>query len=317
MGTAVDPTARFLETQAPGALDHDESVEITEIMNVARKLGLAGNIAELEAFGYTVVPAEKVAPDAFQQRLRQAVLDVHERRSGHRIVDTEVDETGGAGPLSSHWSLLREDRVFEELVQHPVVSTLAQYLCGKSVLLSDITALVKNRDERPTFSLHIDQFGTPPPLPTYAPMCNVTWVLTDYTLDAGTSAIVPGSHRFGRAPREYEQDFLAESPAVRAVPIEAAAGSVIVWGGNTWHGAYPRNRPGVRVSVNAIFCRSYMRQIRDFRLEAECPSEVLTRNPPEFAQLLGISHAYPCRAGEAAEPEARLRFKRSGMNPWA
>ena len=48
-------------------------------------LGLESNIAELEAFGFTVVPPEKVAPPAFHEAVQKALRDcpVRHSRSDH------------------------------------------------------------------------------------------------------------------------------------------------------------------------------------------------------------------------------------------
>jgi hypothetical protein len=40
-----------------------------------------------------------------------------------------------------------------------------------------------------------------------------------------------------------------------------------------------------------VFTRSYMRPIRDFR--SEVTPEMLARNPPEFAKLMGMHCIYP------------------------
>jgi ectoine hydroxylase-related dioxygenase (phytanoyl-CoA dioxygenase family) len=158
------------------------------------------------------------------------------------------------------------------------------------VVLSEINCSIKNRDNRRTHSLHTDQVGTPPPLPNYAQMVNITWALTDYTKENGATSLVPCSHRFGRMPLAYEADFL-DNPTVPAIPAEAKAGSLIIWHGATWHGAYPRTNPGVRANLWMVFTRSYMRPIRDFR--SEVTPEMLARNPPEFANLMGMHCIYP------------------------
>ena len=176
--------------------------ELNEIYADVRANDLEQCVAELDAFGFTVIPPEKVAPAEFHARLRDAILAVHERRLG-------TSDVPGERPLATHWSLLGEDLVFEEAVMNPVVYAMARYLCGASVLLSDAIGLVKRADPMPTHMLHIDQAATPPPLPQYLQLVNITWALTDYTRANGAVAIVPGSHRFGRMPLPYEENFLA------------------------------------------------------------------------------------------------------------
>jgi len=291
--------------------------ELNGIYADIRRLDLERCVAELDAFGFTVIPPEKIAPRAFHERLRDAILDVHERRSGHRVDprDLATATLDGDRPLATYWSLLGEDPVFEEAVLNPVVYAIARYLCGQSVLLSDAVALVKRRDDTPTHLLHIDQAATPPPMPAYQQVINVTWALTDYTRANGAVALVPGSHRFGRMPLPYEENFLGNDAPVPAVPIECEAGSLIVWGGTTWHASYPRTADGLRVNLIMAFCRSYMKQVRDF--QREMPSEVIERNGPEFAQLIGLGALYPIAKDRPMNLQAREAFLAAGRNPWA
>jgi hypothetical protein len=297
---------------ASGAFD--PGAELQQIWKDIKALDLIENVAELEAFGYTVVPPAKVAPPEFSARLRQSVLDVHERRTGHKV-DLNSGSNGLDMPLSMSWNLLPEGRVFEEMLLNPTVCAMARYACGANVVLSELNGSIKNQDARRTHSLHIDTVGTPPPMPSYAQVLNVTWALTDYSRDLGATSIVPCSHRFGRMPLPYEADFLSNNAPVTAVPIDAKAGSLVIWHGAAWHGAYPRSAPGVRVNAWAVFTRSYMRPIRDFR--RECPPEILARNPPEFAQLLGMDALYPTDPGRQLSAKAMMQAVNAGQGQWA
>ena len=274
-------------------------------------------VAEFDAFGFTVVEPDKIAPRAFHERLRDAILEVHGRRSGHQIDPAKLESStlDGDRPLATYWSLLGEDPIFEKAVMNPVVYALARYLCGKSVLLSDAVALIKRRDDVPTHLLHIDQAGTPPPLPPYQQVINITWTLTDYTRANGAVAIVPGSHRYGRMPMPYEENFLANDAPVPAVPVECEAGSLIIWGGTTWHGSYPRSAQGLRVNLILAFCRTYMKQVRDFR--RELPREIVERNGPNFARLIGMDSLYPIDKEKPMNMQSRKAFLDAGLNPWA
>src|ERR1700722_5515670 len=216
----------------------DASPELNAIYADIRANNLEQCVAEHDAFGFTVVPPEIAAPAGFYERLRKAILDVHHRRTKHPIDPDNLaaESLEGNRPIATHWSLLGEDPVFEQALMNPVVYALARYFCGKNVLISDAVALIKRRDPTPTHMLHIDQAGVPPPLPPYPQVLNITWALTDYTKDNGAVAIVPGSHRYGRMPLPYEEDFLKDGAPVKAYPIECEAGSLIVWGGTTWHG---------------------------------------------------------------------------------
>lgn len=292
----------------------DPAADLNAIWADIEALDLIRPIAELEAFGYTVIPPEKVNLPSGIPELLQAFLDVHERRTGHKV-EIKAGNTGEDKPITIEWDLLVEDRLFEQLPLTPVIHTMARYACGKNVVLSEISGLLKNQDKRRTHSLHTDQVGTPPPLPPYAQVLNITIPLTDYTLENGATSVVPCSHRFGRMPLSYEADFLAEKPTVPAKPIVAPAGSLIIWHGTTWHGSYPRKAEGVRANLFLVFCRSYMRPIRDYRRWT--PQEIIDRNPPEFAKLIGMKTLYPTDPDRQTNIQDLLNAVNAGEGQWA
>jgi ectoine hydroxylase-related dioxygenase (phytanoyl-CoA dioxygenase family) len=132
--------------------------------------------------------------------------------------------------------------------------------------------------------LHADQnwSGGPAPFPPYAQTANATWALTDYTIDGGAICFVPGSHKLCRSPTRAEATDLS-----RFTPIEAPAGSVIVFHGNTWHGALRRTLPGVRVNLLTYFNRWYNVPLDG--VASQATREMVERNPARFATLLGVT----------------------------
>ena len=300
-----------------GLEQYKDTRHYREIREQLESLGVASHADHLDEYGYTVVPPELVAPEAFQRRLRDALLKVHERRTGQRIHPDDVGTAKLAKdvPVSGHWSLLTEDRVFEDMLMNPTVLAMAKHLCGKSAVLSDMVGLLKQEHEGMTHPLHTDQHGTPPPLPPYSQVANVTWTLSDYKEGNGPTAIVPKSHLKSRYPTVEEGNFLRENAPVKPIAIEAAAGSLIAWHGATWHGSYPRQNAGLRLNVIMVFTRVYMKQIRDFR--STIPQDVLDRHPVEFARLIGANSAYPFRDGKVPAPEDMNYMYAAARNPWA
>ena len=59
-----------------------------------RDLGLERYVAELDHYGYTVIPPERVAPPEFVERVRDVVLRVAHERTG---VGTRPGPLGGRG----------------------------------------------------------------------------------------------------------------------------------------------------------------------------------------------------------------------------
>lgn len=75
------------------------------------------------------------------------------------------------------------------------------------------------------------------------------------------------------------------------VPVEAPKGSVIVFTGHLWHGAGARTIPGYRVGMTVYFSRMYARQQEP--LNELISDEIVDRNPPRFAELIGRNNPYP------------------------
>ena len=153
--------------------------------------------------------------------------------------------------------------------------------------------MIKGPGESP-FALHVDA-PLDSPLPPYSVVCNCTYALTDYSLENGCLAMVPGSDEWRRNPEGDELTF-GVGGKVEVLPIECPAGSLICWHSNTWHGAFPRSAPGLRVNLILYFARPSIRTQED--LVGNVPEEILDRNPPRFAILAqqGIAYGYRSHA---------------------
>ena len=245
-------------------------------------LGLQRYVEDLDVHGYTVVPPEIANPNGLSERMLEACLDIAERRNGERphLERGETEFRGGSPVGVAMKALLLEDPVFEESLMNPVLLALATHLCGYDVVLSSLGASLKGPGNT-RFRLHTDT-RLPSPLPTQALLCKGIYALTDFNRDNGSTVFVPGSHKWCRNPVASET-VIGEGGNDQAVAVEAAAGSLIVFHGNTWHGAYHRVAPGLRVSLHLLMVRSLLRATEDFY--GRIPQEALDRNPARFAIL--------------------------------
>jgi Glycosyl transferase family 2 len=95
-------------------------------------------------------------------------------------------------------------------------------------------------------------------------------------------------------------------PAEPLVPIvDDAVGAAIVFHGDTWHGAYSRTSPGLRLTLATLFCRMYMRPQE--RYDEIIGDQVLDRNPPRFRTLVGKDVPTGWRSVAEAERILELR----------
>lgn len=270
------------DRQAPPVEFSQETASVSEAAKALwadiRRLKLEPHIAELEVLGYTVVPPERAAPPGFTDEVLAKILEVYERRHG---VPLDIHGDALDGPASSmgvHLSyLLFEDPIFQQAVLNPVVLALVDYMLGKNCILKNCLALLKGPGG-PELSIHCDNGKISSPFPPHELTCNFTWALTDYSRENGALVVVPGSHK------EYRHPKPGEGRDDRQV-VEAAAGSLLVWTGRTWHGAVTRTAPGIRVNLITAMCRNFIRPQEPYREDVD--QEVLDRNDPRLAVLLG------------------------------
>ena len=293
---------------------------IAQTYPTIQALGLETHVAEIEALGLTVIPPDKVGPPELARGLLQRTCEISAQDRG-----IAPDLEGGTthvdpvDPVERQSFLLAKGRVFEQAVMNPVVQALVHYMLGDEAVLSSCLGRIKGSGVLPLM-LHTDQAFHPAPLPV---VCNVNYLLTDYSRENGALCFVPGSHRLQRGPLPEENFSLggldrAQAEAaiatgrrveVRDAPnlkvIEAPAGSLVVWPGNTWHGAVNRTVAGLRVNLILYFCNQWLRPQEAYR---EClPQEVLDRNDEQFARLMG-SEIYYGWGPEGTDYDAEKAF---------
>ncbi|MDE0350980.1 MAG: phytanoyl-CoA dioxygenase family protein [Gammaproteobacteria bacterium] len=247
------------------------------------ELDLLENIAELDVFGFTVVPPEKVAPPAFHARVKDALVRVMEGRFGA----LDPDGMTWKDRNQIFRMILWEDRVFEELVLNPAGLGLVQYLVGTNCILSLFDGWVKGPGEGRT-AIHRDNWDftrhASAPEPNSA---NFNYLVTDYSAEDGAITFVPGSHKWRRPPIPAEVGEWAD----KAEAVEAPAGSMVIWGDLTWHGSVLRSTPGERLMVLGTFHRPFMQTQGPYRQVVT--QEALARNPLRFAGLMDVYGAFP------------------------
>jgi len=273
----------LLDREVEAAADAARARVLAEI----DRLNLVPHVAALELHGYTILSPEETGAAALLAPLMAAILRISEARIGVPV-DVVTGDTHRhfhlpTGQVQWEPSLLLKDPVFEQALMNPPALALVTYLLGESCIVSHLSSMVKGPGDD-YLPLHTDQnqSGAIPPAPPYAQVANATWALTDYTRDNGGICFVPGSHRYCRQPTYAEATDLNLFH-----PLEVQAGSIIIWHGNTWHGAFPRRSPGVRVSLVEYFSRGFLRPSED--LGPLISPEALARNPPRFGVLTGAS----------------------------
>lgn len=282
------------------------------ILREIRRHDLFENVVELEAYGFTVVPPEKLqAGDDFAQRLRDAMLRTCEKRNGVPLGDPSSASPPREAVDPNKWDVLEEDEVFVEAATNPAMLALIRWLLGESAVLSGQTWIIKGREGR-THSLHSDSHGIPPGGGSIAHMCNASWLCTDYaSVEDGPTVFAPGSHKYGRATLPHEADLA--TTAIRTVPLIAKAGSLAIWNGATWHGSLPRTKDGLRVTLVQNYMRTYM---RPQALYDRTVSPQLRQKHPELDRVVGRP-LYPYIDPQNVDGSRVAPFMATGTDPYA
>ena len=280
----------------------------TRLSSEIRELELEAFVLQLEVDGLCVVPPEKTGVD-FQTitSLRDRLLTEAEALVGcgfdldtgpkaeltMKAEDNVLARSAGDYGEPTQFlvqQLCARDRLFRDLAINPVGLALIRHLIGRNAArFSSHNAFVKWQGEfgyGSNLGLHCDQLAVPRPWGRNALTANTNWCLTDYTHDGGALAYVPGSHRRMEPPRFPEAVELA-------VPVEAPAGSLIVFHGATWHGGFPRYTKGMRLSI-ANYFRHYMILPQD-DIKNLFPQDLAEdcSNPEMFKFLAGFEDEFP------------------------
>ena len=284
---------------------------VDELMGEIGKFDLYEHIVELEAYGMTVVPPEKMqSSEGFIDRLRDAIVSACEQRNNIEIGDYRTATPPAKKTFRNSWDLLEEDEVFVEAAVNPVMLALVRWLLGQSALFSGQTWIIKG-EGADGLGLHSDSHGIPPGAGQIAHMCNASWICTDYAgSEDGPTVFVPGSHHYGRATLPHEAN-LQDTP-FKFVPLIAKAGSLAIWNGATWHASEKRTNAGLRITLVQNFMRSYMRVQHNY----ESTSPQLLEKYPELARVIGKS-LYPYDDAQNPSPERIMPFMKTGTDPFA
>jgi hypothetical protein len=262
---------------------------LDRVMADIHDLDLEPHLIELETQGFATIPG--ALSDETIGLAKQAILGRVEKITGRKI-DPETATVQDYEGMTYLPYLLYDDEVFEEILLEPKPLALITYLLGESCMLSSMGCHFKGPGGMP-LPLHSDNGnGMPPPYPAYSQVANVNYALTPYSLEAGALAMVPGSHRLARPPRPDEMVLGGPETNPKAVAMDIQPGDAVVWHGNTWHGSFARQIPGIRMNLAVYFCRQYVQSQE--RHKGVVPEEVLARHAEDdrFQVLLHQKQPY-------------------------
>lgn len=262
------------------------------ILDNITRLGLDAQLLALETQGFAVIKG--VLSREQLSRARNAIVARYQRNTGQEI-DIESEDGSSVSGQTYVPYLLYDDAVFEDILLAEAPLALISYLLGESCVLSSMGCHFKGPGGEPLL-LHSDNGnGTPAPFSSTSFVANVNYALTPYSREAGALAMVPGSHKLARQPVGREMRLDAERANPNAIAMDLEPGDAVVWHGNTWHGSFARQVPGVRLNLAVYFARQFVQTQEQHK--GVVPEAVLARhaNNARMLRLLGAKQPYGWR----------------------
>jgi ectoine hydroxylase-related dioxygenase (phytanoyl-CoA dioxygenase family) len=233
--------------------------------------GISSHADRIRNDGYTVL--ERVVAPELVAKLKQAVERIERE---HHLGPAKTSFEGFKTLRINN--LLTYDEVFWEVPLHDAVLPVVEAVLDRECLLSSFCSLVlgPGQEAQP---IHEDTQLIPLPRPHIPITINAIWALSDFTATNGATRIVPGSHKYDRAP-DYGKHYETEMATM-------PAGSVMLFDSALWHGGGANDSDARRFAFSCAYCWGWMRQQENLQLGI--PREIAQRMPRRLQELCGYS----------------------------
>jgi len=181
-------------------------------------------------------------------------------------------------------NLANKGDVFRQIYADPLVLEAVHLIIGPEIRVSMVNA----RDARPfggtAMPFHCDTDQNRKPDERGYNSATAIWMLDRFLKENGATAIVPGSHRSGRSPKESLVDPAAVHPD--EVIVLGEPGDVLVFNGHCWHAGRPNRTSGQRRAILVHYLRADIP--RELNRRQVLDSEAAARLTPLEGELLGL-----------------------------
>jgi ectoine hydroxylase-related dioxygenase (phytanoyl-CoA dioxygenase family) len=184
-------------------------------------------------------------------------------------------------------AIIEYDPLFLDLLEHPTVLPIVREILGDDIAMIDNDYLISPPLKQPGQhnAWHFDEGLTGLYSPRSTMMVKVFFALDDVAPDGGTTAFVPGSHRF---PLDYAMPVAPDGESMPGhVRMAVKAGTAYLFNGRLYHAALPNRGQRTRRMLVFNYGHVWMKPWQGYE-----PSERLraSATTPVRQQLL---HAVP------------------------
>ena len=200
--------------------------------------------AELDNEGFTILRAflSPAEVGAFRQRIAE-------------LFDEEGDAAGSDFKIEPEAkrlaNLVNKGAVFQRAVTDSFVLALVRQVLGPEIKLSSLNARSATATGGSPQPLHADMGAVPDERGYW--VCNVVWMLDDFTEWNGALRAIPGIHRSGHLPQRSLDNPYAAHPDESLVT--GKSGDVVVMNAHLWHAGTENHAAADRLALHSFYCR--------------------------------------------------------------
>jgi len=202
---------------------------------------------------------------------------------------TEGEEAGAENYLETGVrrlaNLANKGEIFRGIYTHPQVLEIVETVMGPDIRISMVNA----RDVPPQTGVrmpfHMDSDGGRHRDEKGYNAATAIWMLDEFTVENGATAFVPGSHLFGKSPKEVLTDLNTSHPD--EIIVVGQPGDVLVFNGHCWHAGRPNLTDGHRRALLVHYLRADVPRPANRRQHLD-PENAAALTPRE-REMLGLN----------------------------
>ena len=248
--------------------------------------------------GYVIIPSAFSSADI--SHAREVILYLLSKQ-GDKASHFQGHKDAKANLQARVWNLLNKGRIWEKMVQHPIVVKLGTKILGDDLQLGSIatnTIFPGGSGQEPHVDYpywdyyNKDHWPATPKVKGVHFFMNMqaTVLLDDFTVENGATAVRPRT--------QYEASYpISEDFFQNYVQTTGKAGDLIVFVGLLHHCAMPNKSKNSRTGVLLQYLPKYVRPMED--LKRGVKKSVQARASPVLRKLLLLDYPYPSLLDEA------------------
>lgn len=253
--------------------------------------------------GFVVIPNVftrdeiKEAKDLIDKNMNLLLKQADKKVAVQGDYDSKKDSANLVQGKIVIWNLVYKGKIFEKMAQKKRIVDVFKNILGKSIGLGSFAARTVNPGDKsqlphvdyPYFDMHtLDRYPKNINF-SFLMNCQSTIMIDDFTEDNGSTALVPGSQKWGTYPNDKEKYF---NDCTR---ITGESGSAFLMTGACWHGSYEsKKNAGDRRAVLGQYLPGFVKPMEDWERGSQFPGgkEIKNNFSDDLKKLL-FGYNYP------------------------